>query len=439
MFNLTVNSTHVANSLNNTYVYNFKSGGFIVPENAQMMITSFTIPYSFYNISQRYNNNVLRIYWPTGIVSVITLTNGGSGYTAVPTVVFTGANSTAATATAILTPTTIASITRTAAGTGYTSAPTVVFTGGGGTGAAATAAFAAGGVTTITVTNPGTGYTSVPTISFTGGGGTGATATAALTGTSIASITIGGGGTGYAADPTISFTGGGGGSNAAATTSLYVPFTVTIPDGFYTVNTLNLFLQKFMVDNRIHSIDNSGNNIFYLSMAPNSVVYGNQVLLKTVPTSLAAGITSPTGTNPSFPGLPTGTGRTPYIEILNNNFSKFLGFSPGNYGLLATTDQSFVSNITPKGSTVNNLVLKCSIVNNNTTNQSDIIDVFSIGAATGGATFGGNLNYANDIEKWVRITPGTYNSIIITIVDENMQDIAILDNNLLINFLIKTP
>ena len=24
MFNLTVNSTHVANSLNNTYVYNFK-------------------------------------------------------------------------------------------------------------------------------------------------------------------------------------------------------------------------------------------------------------------------------------------------------------------------------------------------------------------------------------------------------------------------------
>jgi hypothetical protein len=60
-------------------------------------------------------------------------------------------------------------------------------------------------------------------------------------------------------------------------------------------------------------------------------------------------------------------------------------------------------------------------------------------SATGGAVFGGNLNYTNDIEKWVRITPGTYNSIIVTIVDENMQDIAILDNNLLINFLIKTP
>ncbi|MFY8160334.1 MAG: hypothetical protein ACOVNU_03320, partial [Candidatus Kapaibacteriota bacterium] len=305
-------------------------------------------------------------------------------------------------------------------------------------GTTATAAFSGGTVSGITVTNGGSGYTSVPTISFTGGGGTGATATANLTPTSIASLTFGGGGSGYAAAPTISFSGGGG-SNAAATTTLYVPFTCQIPDGFYTVNTLNLFLQKFMVDNRIHSIEAAGNNIFYLSIAPNTVVYGNQILLKAIPVTLASGVTSPTGTNPSFPGLPSGTAKTPYIEILDNNFTKFLGYTSGFYGLLATTDQSFVSNITPKGSTVNNLVLKCSIVNNNTTNQSDIIDVFSIGAATGGAVFGGNLNYTNDIEKWVRITTGTYNSIIFTIVDENMQDIAILDNNLLINFLIKTP
>ena len=438
MFNLTVNSTHVANSLNNTYVYNFKSGGFIVPEGSSMMCTSFTIPYSFYNISSRYGNNVFKIYWPTSTVRSITLTNGGSGYTTIPTVVFTGSNTTIATATANLTPTTIASVTVNAGGTTFTSAPTVVFTGGGGSGAAATAAFAGGIITGITVTNPGTGYTSVPTISFTGGGGSGATATAVLTSTSIASITLAGGGTGYSSAPTITFTGGGG-SNAAATTNLYVPFTCIIPDGFYTVNTLNLFLQKFMMDNRIHSVDASQNNIFYLSMAPNATVYGNQIILKAIPTTLASGVTSPTGTSPSFPGLPTGTAKTPYIEILNNQFTRFLGFTAGNYGLSATTDQSFVSNITPKGSTVNNLILKCSIVNNNTTNQSDIIDVFSIGAATGGATFGQNLNYKNDIEKWVRITPGTYNSIIITIVDENMQDIAILDNNLLINFLIKTP
>jgi hypothetical protein len=64
-------------------------------------------------------------------------------------------------------------------GTGYTSAPTVVFTGGGGSGAAATAYIdQAGIVCGIRMTNFGSGYTSAPTISFTGGGGSGAAATA---------------------------------------------------------------------------------------------------------------------------------------------------------------------------------------------------------------------------------------------------------------------
>jgi hypothetical protein len=322
MFNLTINSTHVANSLNNTYVYNFRSGGFIVPEGSSMMVASFTIPYSFYNISNRYNNTTLKIYWPSSSVNSITLTNGGSGYTTSPTVVFTGSSSTTATATANLTPTSIASVTVTAGGSTYTSAPTVTFTGGGGTGATATASFVAGVITGITVTNPGSGYTSAPTVGFTGGGGTGATATAVLTPTSIASVTVTTGGTGYSTAPTISFTGGGG-SNVAATSTLYFPYTCAIPEGFYTVNTLNLFFQKFMKDNRIHSIDSSGNDIFYLSVAPNSTVYGNQLLLKAIPTTLSAGITSPTASNPSFPGLPTGTAKTPYIEILNNNFTKF--------------------------------------------------------------------------------------------------------------------
>ena len=90
MFNLIVNSNNVANSLNNMYQYNFKGGAFTVPENAEIMITSFQIPYSWYNITTRYNNNSFRIFWPTSTVTSCTVTNGGSGYTSAPTVVFTG-------------------------------------------------------------------------------------------------------------------------------------------------------------------------------------------------------------------------------------------------------------------------------------------------------------------------------------------------------------
>ena len=434
MFNLTVNSTHVANSLNNTYVYNFKSGGFIVPEGSSMMCTSFTIPYSFYNISQRYNNNALRIYWPTSSVRSITLTNGGSGYTTIPTVVFTGANTTIATATANLTPTTIASITVTAGGTGFTSAPTVVFTGGGGSGATATAAFSGGAVTTITITNGGSGYTSVPTISFTEGGGSGATATAVLTPTSVASLTLGGGGTGYTASPTISFTGGGTGTGATATASAYKPFTLTLDDGFYTVNALNARIQQFCIEKGMYLTDGSGNNVYYLSVSPNSTAYANQIITKLVPLSLPVGYVAPT--SPAFAGYPTTTRRPPYIEILNNSFSKYLGFTSGTYGKDVIADYNVLSNIIPQGSIVNSLIVKCSLVNNGCSNQSDILDAFAIGGSSGG-TFGGNLNYTNNIEKWVRISEGRYNNFIVTIVDQNNNEISILDNNLLINFLIR--
>jgi hypothetical protein len=51
-------------------------------------------------------------------------------------------------------------------GTGYTEVPGVVFSGGGGSSAAATATISGGSVTSIAVTNTGTAYTSVPTVNI---------------------------------------------------------------------------------------------------------------------------------------------------------------------------------------------------------------------------------------------------------------------------------
>ena len=68
-------------------------------------------------------------------------------------------------------------------GAGYTAAPTVTFSGGGGTGATATATVSGGAVTAVTLTSAGSGYDSPPTVLLTGGGRTTeatANATAAL-------------------------------------------------------------------------------------------------------------------------------------------------------------------------------------------------------------------------------------------------------------------
>jgi len=91
-----------------------------------------------------------------GVVTGITLTNGGSGYTA-PVVWFSLPinGSSAASATATVSNTGVSGITITNPGTGYTN-PVITLSGGGGSGATASAALSNGVVTGVTITNGGT-------------------------------------------------------------------------------------------------------------------------------------------------------------------------------------------------------------------------------------------------------------------------------------------
>lgn len=63
-------------------------------------------------------------------------------------------------------------------GSGYTAPPTVAITGGGGTGAAGVAVMAGTRVESVIITNQGTGFTGSPTVAFTAATGSGASAVA---------------------------------------------------------------------------------------------------------------------------------------------------------------------------------------------------------------------------------------------------------------------
>jgi hypothetical protein len=130
--------------------------------------------------------------------------------------------------------------------------------------------------------------------------------------------------------------------------------------------------------------------------------------------------------------------KTPCIEILStSDFGNFLGFNPGNIGFYKRTNYSENSPNAPLGSNVNSLVIKCNLLNNTVSatesSQTDIVDSFAING-----TFGSNLNFNNNIEKWIKLNSGRFYSFIVTIVDEKMRDIQILDNNILISFIIRT-
>jgi hypothetical protein len=94
---------------------------------------------------------------------------------------------------------------------------------------------------------------------------------------------------------------------------------------------------------------------------------------------------------------------------------------------------SSLSNITPNATTVNGIVLRCNLVDNNIAMPSDIIDSFNINA-----TFGSNITYAPNFPKWVRLKDGSYNSMIVTMVDQNLNAIYAQDPNILISLMIKT-
>ena len=55
-FNLVLNSTNVASVNNNIFTYNFINGGFKVLQDAEICVSEFVIPYSWFNITQIYNN-----------------------------------------------------------------------------------------------------------------------------------------------------------------------------------------------------------------------------------------------------------------------------------------------------------------------------------------------------------------------------------------------
>lgn len=215
----------------------------------------------------------------------------------------------------------------------------------------------------------------------------------------------------------------------------YTTFNIVIPDGFYTISDLNSFVQQFCISNGLYLIDANGNNVYYIQFAVNQTSYAIQLLLFLVPRSLPSGYTAPA----NWIGYSTYTAdRTPFVQILaNSNFGDYIGFSPGPYPptLPQLSNYSILSNERPPiGSYVNSIIVHCSLVNNAVVSPSDILDAFQIT----NATFGQNINYAPAVEKYVKLTKGSYSSMIIYLTDQNNQPIYFLDPNILITLLFKS-
>ena len=209
-----------------------------------------------------------------GVISSITMSNSGIGYTGQPNVIITSG---------------LVNTSGLAGGTGYVAANTqITISGGGGSGASITPIVGSGAITSLVISNAGADYLTTPTITITsgitgttsivggsgytngtfplivtGGGGSGCIGTFNVSSGGVANITITNAGTGYTSAPTLSFTNAGGtgasatatlGTGASATAVIGLGATASV-SGVYT----NAKRMRFALNNSLNDLKLSQN------------------------------------------------------------------------------------------------------------------------------------------------------------------------------------
>jgi hypothetical protein len=206
--------------------------------------------------------------------------------------------------------------------------------------------------------------------------------------------------------------------DSASTGTVY---DVVLQDGFYSVTDINAALQQFCIANGLYLINASGKYVYYLTMLYNPTFYAIQVIAQLVPTSLPSGWTQPS----NWPGYNT-ISYTPFMVIVQENFGKIIGFPPGYVCDNQTVNQSELSPLTPQGSIINSLIVRCSLVDNEGF-PSDVLDTIPITS-----TFGTNINYQPTQLKFLKLSSGVFQSFIITFVDQNLNIVYVLHGTFLV-------
>lgn len=212
-------------------------------------------------------------------------------------------------------------------------------------------------------------------------------------------------------------------------------YNITLDEGFYTVNDIQNFIEQFCIQNSLYMIDANGDYIYFIYLSYNITAYKIQLISSPIYTIALTpvGVTLPA----SFPTRPTTNSSTPLFIVLDDKFGSLLGFNIGTYpSAFQNTSFDKLSDYTPKGSNINSIVVRSNVIENSVTMPSDILDSFAIPA---GSTFGSNINYQPNFQRFVSIRPGNYTNMIITLQDQNYSDIKILDPNSIITLIIKYP
>ena len=229
---------------------------------------------------------------------------------------------------------------------------------------------------------------------------------------------------------------------------------VILPDGFYTLNDINNYLQFSMIANGHYLI--SGNNYVYLiNMITNATFYSIELQTFAISQTIATANswTLPASATWILPINPI----MPMLNVLANKFQQVIGYNAGYYpiGISPTYSQAVISGIppnqtqlptsppsnpdqlafqsafTPQITPLSSYVLTCNLINNNYSVPNNLLYSFSPQSS-----FGSQFTISPYFPAYININPGQYQSITLKLLDQNLLPVALQDPNIVIQLVI---
>lgn len=216
---------------------------------------------------------------------------------------------------------------------------------------------------------------------------------------------------------------------------------VTIPDGYYSIQTLYEYFQKVMVENGHYLELQTGNYIYFIEFLVNSTYYASEIRLSTISTTYDFGTGPEDITTDEIIKPPSGwkipsSFKAPEIIIPSNNkFGELLGFNPQTLQVPDENKQymySFLNDIPPNIEPQNSYIITCNLVDNHLSIPNNVLYSFTLPDTE----FGSSLSPVNEA-LYSKIKPGKYHQLNIQILDQNYNPLHILDPNMLVLLTIK--
>ena len=208
----------------------------------------------------------------------------------------------------------------------------------------------------------------------------------------------------------------------------------TIPDGYYSLSDLNLWLQQQFIINKLYCTNsNNSQNIYFVQFQTNSVLYKAQIDVYFMPSSANAtlyGYQKPVGATWNFPASNLMNKIT-----INSNLKSYFGFSTQTtFGeITPVQNMNYLSDITPTISPVFSIYIGCNLIVSEFNQIANLFSQFPISAA-----YGNLIKIESTIDSQISIKEGIYSDIIITLWTQENDPLVFQDNDLTLFLIITT-